>query len=336
MSKFFFKFELNQTLTLFLFISDCRLTILKKNHRSFFDRYEIVDSLNYQSFKEFCGNFTESLKAKILIQGNIIESRAHYISQVIINNLKIKENSEYHSLNSSEIHQIPLGSSFLKVKSMRQHDRNSVIKNYYQIGKATIKNECMAEFLVSVINEPLFDTLRSHQQLGYGVACTLRRNNGVLGITITCEYQENINSAEKIDEKIEEFLQNFQTILSGINDKDFTSAKRSIVSLKLLADTELEKEVNRHWEEIRNGEYIFDRSELEAFETENLTKEEIVDFYSNTFQLNKRKLSVQVKGEEKTVNNEKTVKMTGDEEKCYCRSFVANVIKFKEHLEIIV
>lgn len=273
----------------------------------------------------------KSLKAKILIQGNIIESRAMYISQVIINNLKIKENTEVNTSSLSEIHQIPLGSSYLKVKSMRQNDKNSVVKNYYQVGKATIQNECMAEFLVSVINEPLFDTLRSHEQLGYGVACTLIKNCGVLGVKITVEYQENRNSAEKIDEKIEEFLQNFHKILIEINTDDFLSSKRSIVSLKLIADSELEKEVNRHWEEIRNGENIFDRNELEAFETENLTKDEIVDFYTKTFLSNKRKLSTQVIGDEKIVD-----KMTSDEEKSYCRNFVTNVVKFKEHLEIIV
>lgn len=278
----------------------------------------------------------KSLKARILIQGNIIESRALCISQVIINNLKIRESEDMKSLTAAEIHQIPLGSSYLKVKSMRQNDKNSVVKNYYQVGKASIQNECMAEFLVSVINEPLFDTLRSHEQLGYGVSCTLRRNCGVLGITITVEYQENKNSAEKIDEKIEEFLQNFHKILSEINVEDFSSAKRSIVSLKLIADSELEKEVNRHWEEIRNGDNVFDRNELEAFETENLTKDEIVEFYTKTFLSNKRKLSVQVIGVEKTEGKEKVHKMTNDEEKCYCRSFVSNVVKFKEHLEIFV
>lgn len=318
------------------FFSDCRLTVLKKNHRSFFDRFEVADSLNYQEFKEFAKHFVKSLKARILIQGNIIESRALCISQVIINNLKIRANDDVSIPIASEIHQIPLGSSYLKVKSMRQNDKNSIVKNYYQIGKSTIQNECMAEFLVSVINEPLFDTLRSHEQLGYTVACTLRRNCGVLGVTITVEYQENKNSAEKIDEKIEEFLQNFHKILSEINTDDFLSAKRSIVSLKLISDSELEREVNRHWEEIRNGENIFDRNEIEALETESLRKDEIVDFYTKTFLTNKRKLSVQVIGEEKFEEKEKVHKMTSDEEKCYCRNFVMNVIKFKEHLEIIV
>ena len=216
---------------------------------------------------------------------------------------------------------------------MRESDKNSVVKNYYQVGKATIHTECMAEFLVSILNEPLFDILRSHEQLGYGVACTLRKNCGVLGITITVEYQKN--SAEFVDEKIEEFLQNFLKTLTDTKIDEFNSIQKSIVSLKLISDNELEKEVNRSWEEIRSNENLFDRNDLEACETKKLTKDEVVEFYTQTFLSNKRKLSVQVIGEEKLKNDENSHKMTSDEEKNYCRSFVLNVIKFKEHLEII-
>lgn len=234
----------------------------------------------------------------MLIQGNIIESRALYMTQLIITNMSITKRETSIDENMSEVYQIPLGCSDVKVKSMRQNDKNSVIKNYYQVGKATVQNECLSELLVSVINEPLFDTLRSHEQLGYGVACTLRKNDGILGILITVEYQENKNSANLIDMKIEKFLKCFNETLSQISDKDFAAVKRSMVSLKLLADTDLENEVNRNWEEIRSGENLFNRNELEAFETEKLSKDLVVNFYESVFlsSASTRKLSVQVIG----------------------------------------
>lgn len=225
----------------------------------------------------------------------------------------------------SQIYQIPLGSSSVKVKSFRQNDKNSVIKNYYQVGKATIQNECLTEFLVCVVSEPLFDTLRSHEQLGYGVACTLRKNEGILGITITVEYQENKNSANVIDMKIEKFLKYFYETLSTISDSDFAAVKRSIVSLKLIADTDLEMEVNRNWDEIRNGENMFDTNELEAAETEKLTKDMVVSFYESIFLSSEssRKLSVQVVG---NVNGEsKNVKS----------SMLQDLNNFKQNLKLI-
>lgn len=319
----------------FLF-SDCRLAVIKKHHRSFYDRYDVVDSLTFQDFKDFCANFVNTLKIKMLIQGNIIESRAKYIVQLVNTNMGVREFPASQVTDDSEIFQIPLGTSYLKIKSMRNNDKNSVLKNYYQVGKATIHNECLSELLVSVINEPLFNTLRSHEQLGYGVSCTLRKNCGVLGITITVEYQENKNCADVIDRRIQEFLETFYDILKLTSEDDFKSVKRSIMSLKLILDTDLEKEVNRNWDEIRNGENVFDRNELEAFEMETLTKSEIIDFYSDVFLTasKARKLSVQVIGDGNPIGNQNIRKLINSEEKSLRNGFVRELIEFRAKLEI--
>lgn len=311
-------------------LSDCRLAVLKKHHRSFYDRHENVDLLQHQSFKEFHVSLISSLRVKMLVQGNISEQQAMQMTKMIINNLNIESETPLLTENLSEIHKIPIGTSYVKVTSMRHNDLNSIIKNYYQVGKSTIHKECMTEFIVSVLNEPLFDTLRSHEQLGYGVACTLRQNCGVLGITITVEYQENKNSAELIDSKIDEFLTNFVDILKKTSDKDFLSAKHSIVSLKLITDSDLEKEVDRNWGEVRNGEYVFDRNKLEAFEIEKLSKQEIIKFYNKVFLSpnETRKLSVQVKGD-----GRKNIKMS-DDDKILRNNFVREINDFKQNLEM--
>jgi secreted Zn-dependent insulinase-like peptidase len=307
------------------------LSVLKKYHRSFYDRYHDVDSLNFKEFKEFCETFLKSLRVKVLIQGNLIESRAFYISQLILTNLEINGENLQVFENTSSILRIPIGSSYLKINSPRRNDKNCIIKNYYQVGKATIHAECMTEFLVNILNEPLFDTLRSHEQLGYGVACTFRKNCGTLGLIITVEYQENKNSADIIDEKIEDFLRKFYCVLKSLSSDEFSSVKRSIVSLKLIADNELEKEVNRNWNEIRSGENLFDRSELEAFEVDKLMKDEVVDFYIRVFlsHTETRKISVQVTGDGSTLNQKSNMHQNKLE------NIVTDVISFKEKLEIM-
>ncbi|CRL01365.1 CLUMA_CG014688, isoform A [Clunio marinus] len=277
---------------------DYRLSFINSNHRSFQERLDNIDLIDFKDFTTFCENFLKSLKAKILIQGNFTESNAISITQMIIGNLNIKENKEakMKKKNLSDILRVPIGSSYLKIQSSRQHNNNSLLKNYYQIGKATIQKECIAETLVGMMYEPLFDALRSHEQLGYGVACTLRKNSGIIGITITVEYQENRHSSEIVDKKIEEFLNKFYKIFLSMSDKEFSSVKSSLTSIKLVNDTDLEQEVVRNWNEIRIDENIFDRNELEAFEIEKLTKKEIEEFYFKTFLSiqSVRKLSVQV------------------------------------------
>lgn len=232
----------------------------------------------------------------MLVQGNFVESHALHIVEKVIDNLNLVERDGDEE-TFSEANQIPLGSSVLRIPSINRNDSNSNLKNYYQVGKASmLRDECFAELIVSAMNEPLFDALRNRDQLGYGVSCALRKSCGVLGITITVEYQENRNSAQVIDNKIEEFLINFHENLKLLSDAEFLSAKQSIVALKHISDNDLQKEFNRNWEEIRIGENCFDRNEREAFELESIVVHEVVDFYQKTFLIEARKLSVRVIG----------------------------------------
>lgn len=276
---------------------------MKQNHRSFLERFKNIDSIKFNDFKAFVESFRSKLKLKILIEGNIVESRAQYITAMILSNLKLEKIDEI--FESPKIYQLPLGASQIKLNSIRNNDHNSVIKNYYQIVEKKIRIECLAEFLVSLLTEPLFDILRTHEQLGYGISCCCRKNCGTLGITITVEYQENKNSSTVIDQKIEEFLDEFQNKLNLISDKDFTAAKLCFLSSRLSQETDLEIEANKNFEEMRNSEIIFNRLELEALEIKSITKEEIFNFYQEIFisKMSVRKLSIQIVGSSEQLSN---------------------------------
>lgn len=265
----------------------------------FYDRLRNVSSLNYSLFKEFCEVFLGALDLKILIQGNLTEERATGMVKTVINTLSLQKNSKISADVSSEVLQIPFGTSCIDIKSFRA-DFNSVIKNYYQIGKTSIRTEGLTELIVHFINEPLFDALRNQAQLGYGIACSMRKNCGAVGVLITVEYQENKNSAEVIEIKIKEFIKNFVVRLTQLSDEEFSSGKRSVISLKINSDPELEKEVNRNWEEIKSGENIFNRNEVEIFQLESINKTDLLEFYERVFLSSTRQLSVRVIGNGKS------------------------------------
>lgn len=272
------------------------MSVIKKNHRSFLERYKHLDFIKFSDFKAFVESFRSSLKLKVLIEGNIVETRAKYIKAIILQNLTLEKSDEI--FEPPKIYQLPLGASVIKLNSMRHNDHNSIIKNYYQVEQKTIRAECLSGFLVNLLTEPLFDILRTHEQLGYGISCCCRKNHGTIGVTITVEYQENKNSSNVIDDKIEEFLREFQSKVCSINDVDFKAAKLCFQSSKLSRDTDLEIEANRNFEEMRNSEIIFNRNELEAKEIESITKEDILKFYQEIFILKEsvRKLSIQIVG----------------------------------------
>lgn len=275
------------------FYRELRLDVIKTNHKFYFDRFKDVDKITYMIFKEFVFKFLKSMRMKILIQGNFIRSQAIEIVQNILKNTNV-ENSDAHKVHKKICNEIPLGVSFLRVKSLLPNDKNSIIKNYYQIGIATVETECLLELLIKVMSEPLFNFIRTKQQLGYSVACVTKKDDNILGFAITVETQEKRNPSKMVDQKIETFLKDFSTVLREIKHEDFETIKRSVIAQKRSVDTDLECEVTRNWNEIRESKYQFERSEVKARQLELIKKEDLLVFFNHHLASNLRKLSLQI------------------------------------------
>lgn len=141
--------------------------------------------------------------------------------------------------------------------------------------------------------EPVFNTLRSKEQLGYDVSCGLRDNYGILGYSISVNSQENKFSAEYIEERIEAFRSELLNIIRRTKENEFRQYKESLAKIKLNDDNSLKDEVSRHWTEIITNEYVFDRSLRDVECLNTITKTEFLDFFEKHFH-NTKKLSIQV------------------------------------------
>lgn len=106
-------------------------------------------------------------------------------------------------------------------------------------------------------------------------------------------------TAEHVDSRIEAFIDWFtDEKLANLSDDDFNQIVTSLIKAKKAADVTLEEEVNRNWNEIISGEYLFDRSAKEIDLLESCGKSAMVG-YMNAFLKRcerRRKLSVQVIG----------------------------------------
>lgn len=246
------------------------------------------------SFKEFIFKFLKSLKFKLLIQGNFTKSQALEVSQCVIKNFNNEGSTTKKHKNVSTC-EIPIGASYLRVKSLLANDKNSVIKNYYQLGTPSMETECLLELLVKVMREPLFNHIRTQEQLGYAVTCSSKKDDNMLGFTITVETQEKRHSSWVVDAKIESFLKDFLPLLEQMSVDDFTIIKRSIIAQKRSPDADLETEVIRNWGEIRENKFQFERGDIEARQLELLRKDDLVMFFRDHFLSGtERKLSVHV------------------------------------------
>lgn len=270
--------------------------IVKPNHKFCFDRFQNIDKLTIDSFKEFTKRFLHTLQPRMLIQGNINRDQAMSIANRICKAFQCNDSKNRTSNQLPTANDISIGTTNFKVKSMLPNDTNSVIKNYYQIGKSTLVEESKLEILQKIIREPLFNVLRTQEQLGYSISCSVKRDYRMLGFVITIESQEMKNPAMLVDEKIEQFLKLFIRTLHMMTDDDFDTIKNSIIALKQSTDNDLMSEVERNWKEIMRGRNKFERSELEIRKMQLISKVDVIRFYEEHFVCSEsvRKLSVQV------------------------------------------
>lgn len=168
-----------------------------------------------------------------------------------------------------------------------------------------------------IIDEPLFDILRTKEQLGYNVFNTLRDTYGVLGYSITVNTQANKNTTQHVDERIEIFVKHVRKLLNRMSSKKIDDLKNDLIKLKRCGDVVLAEEVGRNWGEITSDQYIFDRHEQEIKAIGEIKIQDLRKWWEEHNKFDKsenfRKLSVQVVGYDIGDKNEAKEKHEGNE-----------------------
>lgn len=296
-------------------VKEMRFSIVMQVYWSGLDKHNAVQSVSLEMVRAFSKEFRKNLFIQCLVQGNVSSAEAQKICADAAKKLECRSLSP-NMWPSLRVCQLPIGDYYCKVLSFNSEDVNSVVTNYYQSGPATIKDMCIVELLMLLMEEPLFNILRTKEQLGYHVFNMLRDTFGILGFSITVNCQADKHTTEHVDERIESFLKSFYNKLKKMPDKELERAKHTIIKLKQCVDLHLKDEVSRNWDEITTADYVFDRLEKEVACIQKLSFGDLRKWISRHIAYgnknNYRKLSCQVsghdKGKKKTASKEKTEK----------------------------
>lgn len=288
---------------------DVRLSLLVSHYFTSTEKFGVIDQITFESIKEFCNVFFKKLYIKALVQGNVNKDVATEVIDDFVKTLDYLPltNKDYSMF---QVLEVPNGEKCCRIESFNKNDSNSIITNYYQAGHFNLKDSVTLELLMMIVEEPLFDILRTKEQLGYNVFCNLRDTFGILGYTITVNAQATKSTTNFVDERIESFIKSmFTKTLKKMNDKKLNQTKRDLIKMKQIADVVLSEEVTRNWTEIVSDDYMFDRLKQEISVIETLKTADIKQFWecNNAFgkQTNFKKLSVQIVGHNIKEENDK-------------------------------
>ena len=118
----------------------------------------------------------------------------------------------------------------------------------WQLGPVSFVLAAKVELLVHLMWEPIFNRLRTKEQLGYSVGCSVRNTHGVLGFAI--EVTTGQASPAHVEARAMRFLRRFLPSIGRMRPATYAANVAACVSSMLRDDHSLADESDRLLAEI--------------------------------------------------------------------------------------
>ena len=156
-------------------------------------------------------------------------------------------------------------------------EMNSGIIYTLQVGEPTDqKIRAQLQLFSQIAKEPVFDTLRTKEQLGYIVASAPMVQPGSLGFRFIVQSEKK---PDYVETRIEAFMDWLKTHLETISEEDFEKQKASLIAKKEESPKNLGEETKRYWDRITDKFYEFDRRDTEVAQLKATTKADVLAFF---------------------------------------------------------
>jgi secreted Zn-dependent insulinase-like peptidase len=180
------------------------------------------------------------------------------------------------------------------VPARNADDANCAVQAYWQLGANEPKLNALMSLLEHIMYEPLFDALRTKQQLGYSVYVSARNTNQMLGLLIGVVSATATPAA--IEAAVAAFLLTFLDSLDRMAPEAYARNVAACATNRMVDDHNMQEEATRYFAEIEAGLYEFGRAEEEAAAIHLVTQAELAHWARDTMlpTTGGRRLSVHV------------------------------------------
>ncbi|KAF7816228.1 nardilysin-like [Senna tora] len=261
-----------------------RLQVLCKSFYHVDEKLHYLNNLFLDDLKAFIPELRSQLYIEGICHGNLSEEEAISISNIF------KMNFPVHPLpcelrHAEHVLCLPSSANLVRDVSVKnKSEKNSVVELYFQIeqdvGMGSTKLKALIDLFDEIIEEPLFNQLRTKEQLGYVVECSPRITYRVFGFCFCVQSSEY--SPIYLQGRIDNFIDGLEKLLDGLDGDSFEHYRSGLMAKLLEKDPSLTYESNRFWNQIVDKRYIFDMSNKEAEELKSISKKDVVDWY-NTY-----------------------------------------------------
>ena len=118
---------------------------------------------------------------EMLIHGNANTATSQQLAKIVASTFSPPDDASKCPRNPMRVREFPRGSKprVFQYRSPNDETISSAALNSYEMGPRSIDRDVRCELLQSIIHEPIFDQLRTKEQLGYIVSAKLKRSFGM-------------------------------------------------------------------------------------------------------------------------------------------------------------
>lgn len=246
-------------------------------------KYKALANITVPVFAKTVSSILETFAIECLLHGNVTYEDAKRAKDLI---LCMVEQDRGSVMRGGLKRQKYPSLSVLRLPSVKNHtlitvpakdptEANTSVEVYVQIGKDNLKERVLIDVLVHIMEDPIFNQIRTRDQFGYDVRCDSRWSFGIMGIIF--KVVSNVKSAEDIVERIDRFLLEFRKeILEVMKDEEFMEHLVAVCTQKLDMFNSMPEETDSYWHEILNGMFSWQVRRDEALEVQKLTKQDVL------------------------------------------------------------
>lgn len=205
----------------------------------------------------FVAAFRASLHVEMLVHGNIRAGAAMTLARQLETTLGYAPLCALQRPHQRVV-QLPRTRPVLaRVPGPNPGDVNSAVQVLYQLGLVgDPRMDVAVSLFQSMLNKPVFHTLRTEQQLGYMVYSGMKRTHGVQALRVIV--QSTVAAPAEVIRRIDACLETFgTTTLPQMEEPQFREYVSALAAALQETDKRLMQQTSRFWGEISAGTYEY-------------------------------------------------------------------------------
>ncbi|KAI7162683.1 putative metalloprotease [Hortaea werneckii] len=236
-----------------------------------------IGAVTAEDVQAFFPQMLKQMHIEILAHGNLYKEDALQMTDLVQSTLKPRTlpQSQWQIRRSVVL---PEGADYRYERTLANPDNINHAIDYIIYVGWNVDRSTRAKILLlgDLTSEPVFDQLRTKEQLGYVVSSAPLLYSSVAAWRVVIQSERDCHYLEQ---RIDAFLNDFETMLKDMPDDEFEAQKIGLINKRLEKLKNLDSESNRFWHHITNETYDFELVYRDVENIEPLTKEDMLAFY---------------------------------------------------------